>query len=186
MYKRQVPASLEIVFAGQIADYDTRILRLAVLRGLLTAVTVEPVTLVNAPMLAAGAGLAVSDWKTATSDDYRNKITLRSSCGHSLAGTLAGLRMEPRIVMVDDHDVEVPPSRHLLVVRNDDRPGMIGVVGTTVGNHGVNISNMALGRTKGGGSALMVLDTDGAVPQLAIDELRLLPGISGVDPIDEA
>jgi len=182
---RGVPATLEIAFAGQIADYDTGILRLAVLRGLLTAVTVEPVTLVNAPMLAAGAGLAVSDWKTATSDDYRNKITLRSSCGHSLAGTLAGLRMEPRIVMVDDHDVEVPPSRHLLVVRNDDRPGMIGVVGTTVGNHGVNISNMALGRTKGGGSALMVLDTDGAVPQLAIDELRLLPGISGVDPIDE-
>ncbi len=182
---RGAPATLEITFAGQIAEYDTRILQLSVLKGLLGAVTTEPVTFVNAPMLATGVGMAVSDWKTATSDDYRNKITLRSSCGHSLAGTLAGLRMEPRIVMVDDHDVEVPPSRHLLVVRNDDRPGMIGVVGTTVGNHGVNISNMALGRTKGGGSALMVLDTDGAVPQAAIDELRLLPGITGVDPIDE-
>jgi len=182
---RGAPATLEIAFAGQIAEYDTRILHLSVLKGLLGAVTTGPVTFVNAPMLAAEVGMAVSDWKTATSDDYRNKITLRSSCGHSLAGTLAGLRMEPRIVMVDDHDVEVPPSRHLLVVRNDDRPGMIGVVGTTVGNHGVNISNMALGRTKGGGSALMVLDTDGAVPQVVIDELRLLPGITGVDPIDE-
>ena len=182
---RGAPATLEIAFAGQIAEYDTRILQLSVLKGLLGAVTTEPVTFVNAPMLAEGVGMSVSDWKTATSDDYRNKITLRSSCGHSLAGTLAGLRMEPRIVMVDDHDVEVPPSRHLLVVRNDDRPGMIGVVGTTVGNHGVNISNMALGRTKGGGSALMVLDTDSAVPQAAIDQLRLLPGITGVDPIDE-
>lgn len=182
---RGAPATLEIAFAGQIAEYDTRILQLSVLKGLLAAVTAEPVTFVNASMLATDLGLVVSDWKTAASDDYRNKITLRSSCGHSLAGTLAGLRMEPRIVMVDDHDVEVPPSRHLLVVRNDDRPGMIGVVGTTVGNHGVNISNMALGRTKGGGSALMVLDTDGAVPQLAINELRLIPGISGVDPIDE-
>ncbi len=182
---RGVPATLEIAFAGQIAEYDTRILQLSILKGLLAAVTSEPVTFVNAPTLAASAGLVVTDWKNAASDDYRNKITLRSSCGHSLAGTLAGLRMEPRIVMVDDHDVEVPPSRHLLVVRNDDRPGMIGVVGTTVGNHGVNISNMALGRTKGGGSALMVLDTDGAVPQLVIDELRLIPGISGVDPIDE-
>ena len=182
---RGAPATLEIAFAGQIAEYDTRILYLSVLKGLLGAVTTGPVTFVNAPMLAVEVGMAVSDWKTATSDDYRNKITLRSSCGHSLAGTLAGLRMEPRIVMVDDHDVEVPPSRHLLVVRNDDRPGMIGVVGTTVGNHGVNISNMALGRTKGGGSALMVLDTDGAVPQVVIDELRLLPGITGVDPIDE-
>ncbi|MEQ1874703.1 MAG: phosphoglycerate dehydrogenase [Ilumatobacteraceae bacterium] len=182
---RGAPATLEIAFAGQIAEYDTRILQLSVLRGLLSAVTPEPVTFVNAPILAAGVGMTVSDWKTATSDDYRNKITLRSSCGHSLAGTLAGLRMETRIVMVDDHDVEVPPSRHLLVVRNDDRPGMIGAVGTTMGNYGVNISNMAVGRTKGGGSALMVLDTDSAVPQPVIDELRLLPGITGVDPIDE-
>lgn len=182
---RGAPATLEIAFAGQIAEYDTRILQLSVLKGLLGAVSTEPVTFVNAPTLAASVGMTVSDWKTATSDDYRNKITLRSSCGHSLAGTLAGLRMEPRIVMVDDHSVEVPPSRHLLLVRNDDRPGMIGVVGTTMGNYGVNISNMAVGRTKGGGSALMVLDTDGPVPQAAIDELRLLPGITGVDPIDE-
>lgn len=182
---RGTPATLEIAFAGQIAEYDTRILLLSVLKGLLGAVHDEPVTFVNAPMLAASVGMTVSDWKTAASDDYRNKITLRSSCGHSLAGTLAGLRMEPRIVMVDDHSVEVPPSRHLLLVRNDDRPGMIGVVGTTMGNYGVNISNMAVGRTKGGGSALMVLDTDSAVPPKAIEELRVLPGITGIDPIDE-
>ena len=180
------PASLDITFAGQIADYDTRILRLSVLKGLLGALSDEQVTFVNAPQLAEGLGLAVSETKTSTSEDYRNKITLRSACGHSLAGTLAGLRMEPRIVMVDDHEVEVPPSRHLLVVRNDDRPGMIGVVGTTLAAHSVNISNMALGRTKGGGSALMVLDTDGAVPHAAIDELRATAGITGVDPIDEA
>ena len=180
-----VPAELDVSFAGQIADYDTRILRLAVLKGLLGAACVEPVTYVNAPQLAKARNLFVSESKTTRSEDYRNKITLRSSCGHSLAGTLAGLRLEPRIVMVDDHSVEVPPSRHLLVVRNDDRPGMIGVVGTTLAAHDVNISNMALGRTQGGGSALMVLATDGAVPQHAIDELRAAPGITGVDPIDE-
>lgn len=180
-----VPSGIDIRIAGQIADYDTRILRLSVLKGLLGYRSEEAVTFVNAPQLADELGLKVTESKSAQSEDYRNKITLRSSCGHSLAGTLAGLRMEPRIVMVDDHEVEVPPSRHLLVVRNDDRPGMIGSVGTTLANHNVNISNMALGRAQTGGSALMVLDTDGAVPADAIAELRATAGITGVDPIDE-
>ena len=112
-------------------------------------------------------------------------ITLRSSCGHAIAGTLAGLRMEPRIVMVDDHMVEVPPSKHLLVVRNDDRPGMIGVLGTTLANHGVNIANMALGRARTGGSALMIVATDQSVPAAAIESLRTAAGITRVDHIDE-
>ena len=88
-------------------------------------------------------------------------------------------------MMVDDHLVEVPPSRHLLVVRNDDRPGMIGAVGTKLAASNVNISNMALGRSEQGGSALMVLDTEGPVPEASIAALRATPGITGVDPIDE-
>lgn len=181
-----VMATLDISFAGQIAGYDTRILRLAVLKGMFGYGASEAVTYVNAPQLAAAAGCVVTDSKTSHSEDYRNKITLRSSCGHSIAGTLAGLKMEPRIVMVDDHSVEVPPSRHLLVVRNDDRPGMIGAVGMTLATHAVNISNMALGRSASGGSALMVLDTEGRVPLDAIEELRATAGITAVDVIDEA
>jgi D-3-phosphoglycerate dehydrogenase / 2-oxoglutarate reductase len=179
-------ATLDITFAGLIAGYDTRILRLAVLKGLFGYRSTEPVTYVNAPQLAADAGCAVTDSKTSHSEDYRNKITLRSSCGHSIAGTLAGLKMEPRIVMVDDHAVEVPPSKHLLVLSNDDRPGMIGAVGTTLAAHGVNISNMALGKSATGGSALMVLDTEGRVPAAALDALRSTAGITAVDAIDEA
>ena len=106
-----VPVTLDITFAGQIAGYDTRILRLAVLKGLFGYASTDPVTYVNAPQLAAAAGCTITDSKTAYSEDYRNKISLRSSCGHTLAGTLAGLRMEPRIIMVDDHSVEVPPSK---------------------------------------------------------------------------
>ncbi len=179
------PSRLDVAFAGQIADYDTRILRLSVLKGFFGVINSEPVTFVNAPQLAEAAGCEVFETKTKRSDDYRNKITLRSACGHSLAGTLVGLRTEPRIVMVDDHSVEVPPSRHLLVVRNDDRPGMIGVVGTTLAQHQVNISNMSLGRDDRGGSALMILDTDGAIPSQAIEELRAVDGILEVRPIDE-
>jgi D-3-phosphoglycerate dehydrogenase len=180
-----IPGGIEITFAGQIADYDTRILRLAVLKGLVGSSTTEPVTYVNAPQLAHDANCTVSDSKTSFTEDYRSKITIRSSCGHSLAGTLAGLRGEPRIVMVDDHSVEVPPSRHLLVVRNDDRPGMIGAVGMTLASANINISNMALGRNARGASALMILDTEGPVPAEVIEKLRATPGIAGVDPIDE-
>ena len=156
-----------------------------VLKGMLTGAPGPSVTFVNAPQLAEQMGCVVTDSKSVESSDYRNMITLRSTCGHSLAGTLAGLRGEPRIVMVDDHDVEVPPSRHLLVVRNDDRPGMIGVVGTTLGAHGVNIANMALGRTPNDTSALMVIASDQPVPSAVLDALRATPGITGVDPIAE-
>lgn len=181
-----IPATMDITFAGQIAGYDTRILRLAVLKGLFGYRATDPVTYVNAPQLAAEKGCAVTDMKTSHSEDYRSKITLRSSCGHSIAGTIAGLRMEPRIVMVDDHAVEVPPSRHLLVVRNDDRPGMIGLVGMTMAKHEVNVSNMALGKSETGASALMVLDADGPIPSAVLHDLRIAPGILAVDAIDEA
>jgi D-3-phosphoglycerate dehydrogenase / 2-oxoglutarate reductase len=182
---RGVPATIEVLFQGQIADYDSRIVRLSVLKGLLGAATGTQVTYVNAPQIAAEQGLSVSESKTSLSQDYRSKITLRSSCGHSLSGTLAGLKMEPRIVMVDEHQVEVAPSKNLLVVRNDDRPGMVGVVGMSLANHGINISNMALGRSFQGGSALMVVATDTAVSDAALAELRAKDGITGLDTVTD-
>ena len=77
--------------------------------------------------------------------DYVNLVTVRGG-GHSIAGTLVGLRGEPRIVMVDDHIVEVPPARHMLVVRNDDRPGHDRRRRHRAGQAGVNIADMAVGR----------------------------------------
>jgi D-3-phosphoglycerate dehydrogenase / 2-oxoglutarate reductase len=180
-----VPSRIDVDYEGQIADYDTRILTLSVLKGLMQAATGEQVTYVNAPGLAEARGLVVADTKSPTPRDYRNLITIRSSCGHSLAGTLAGLRGEPRIVMVDDHEVEVPPSKHLLIVRNDDRPGMIGMVGSLLGTAGVNIADMAIGRARAGGGALMAIASDGTVPADVVAALRATSGITGVDVIAE-
>src|SRR4029453_15713080 len=87
-----------------------------------------------------------------------NLITLRAGA-HALAGTIAGRRGEPRIVMVDDHATDLPPAATMLVVRNDDRPGMIGAVGTVLGDAGINIADMDVGRSAQPGSALMVLAT---------------------------
>jgi D-3-phosphoglycerate dehydrogenase len=104
---------------------------------------------------------------------------------HSIAGTLSGLRGEPRIVMLDGHEIELPPARNMLVVRNEDRPGMIGVVGTVLGHAGVNIPDFHVGHSPTGEAALMVFSTDQPVPAQVVDELRASPGIVEVHTISE-
>jgi D-3-phosphoglycerate dehydrogenase len=103
--------------------------------------------------------------------------------GHNLAGTLVGLDGEARLVTVDDHRVDVPPANHMLVVRTDDRPGMIGKVGTIVGEAGVNIADMDVGQAASGASAMMVLATSEPVPVEVSDTLRSVEGIVSVDTL---
>jgi D-3-phosphoglycerate dehydrogenase len=156
---------------------------LSVLKGLFAAGTAEPVSYVNAPQLAAERGLEVRETSTVTAHDYVNLVSLRSG-DHSVAGTLTGPRTEPRLVMMDDHVVEVPPAPHMVVVRNDDRAGMVGVVGTILGEAQVSISSMAVGPSATGNTALMVLSTDRTVPDDALIALRGAAGISDVHTIE--
>ena len=90
------------------------------------------------------------------SADYVNLITI-SGGGHSMSGTLAGRRSEHRIVLIDDHTFDVPPADHMLMVTNDDRPGVIGTVGTLLGDAGVNIADMDVGRADEAGTAVMLI-----------------------------
>jgi D-3-phosphoglycerate dehydrogenase len=171
-----LPDRLDIEYQGALAGYDTRILTLSILKGLFAAGTEEPVSYVNAPQLAEERGLEVRESTTTSARDFVNLITL-SGPDHAVAGTLAGVRAEPRIVMVDDHTVEVPPARHMLVVRNDDRPGMIGVVGLALGEAGVSISSMAVGPSAHASTALMVLSTDRPTPADVLERLARADGI---------
>jgi len=179
-----LPGAIEISYEGQLADYDTRILTLAVLKGLLRLASEEPVSYVNAPQLATERGVEVRETKSSSARDYVNLVSIRGG-EHSVAGTLAGLRGEPRIVMLDDHTIDIPPARHMLVVRNEDRPGMAGLVMSAVGDAGVNISDIHLGRSPAGEAALMVLSTDQPVSPTVIDHLRAEAGIVRVHPISE-
>ncbi|MFM8530199.1 MAG: phosphoglycerate dehydrogenase, partial [Ilumatobacteraceae bacterium] len=137
----KLPPQLEISLEGEIGEYDSRILTLSVLKGFFGAVSDEPVTFVNAPQLAKSAGVEVRETSSRESHDFVNLVTLRGG-GHSIAGPLTGRRSEPRLVMIEDHTTDVPPADDMLVVRNDDRPGVIGLVGTVLGNAGVNIDDM--------------------------------------------
>lgn len=171
----QTPESLEISYEGRLADYDCSVLTLSVLKGVLTTFFDEPVSFVNAPQLAQERGLVVREVKSAELVDHVNLVALRGKVGDRevhVAGTLAGRTEQPRIVGILDHIVDVPPSRHMLVVRNEDVPGVIGRVGTILGDAGVNIADMEVGRGPGGEHALMVISTDSDVGDDVVDVLR--------------
>ena len=175
----QVPTQLDISTEGDIAQYDNRILTLSVLKGFFGAIHDEPVTYVNAPQMAQAAGVEVRELASRESQEFVNLLTLRGG-GHSIAGTLTGRRGEHRLVMIEDHTTDIPPAETMLVVRNDDRPGVIGVVGTILGDAGVNINDMDVGRSPQPGSALMVIATSGSVPDDVLGAIRSSPGIVSV------
>lgn len=169
---------LEVEASGEIGAYDTRIITLAAMKGLLGRFTAESITYVNAPVIATQRNLVVREKRRddVAHQDYVNLITLRSGV-HNISGTLAGRRREARIVTIDDHLSDVPPARFMLIVRNDDRPGVIGRVGTVLGDAGVNIDNMDVGKTPKAGSAMMLIATASPTPTAVVDQLRKVPGI---------
>ncbi len=172
--------TLEVAYEGEIADYDCRVLTLGVLKGVLGAVVDEPVSFVNAPQLAESRGMKVRETTSSSALDYVNLITLRGRVGDRsvhVAGTLFGKRAVPRIVGIDDHSVDLPPSSHMLVVRNADEPGRIGRVGSILGDAGVNIADMDVGTNAEGAAALMAISTYSAVGSDVVERLRSEPGV---------
>jgi len=175
----ELPNELEICCEGEIAGYDTRILQLAALKGFFGAISDEPVTYVNAPQRAQEHGVEVRDVCSATSADFVNLVSLRGG-GHSISGTLSGPRSAQRIVNIDGTPFDVPPVDYMVVIQNDDRPGVIGTVGTLLGDAGVNISDMDVSRVPGSDTAVMLIAPSDRVPAEVLDGLRAAPGITSV------
>jgi D-3-phosphoglycerate dehydrogenase len=181
------PETVDVNFEGAIADYDCRVLTLSVLKGLLSPVVDEPVTFVNAPQLAEERGVTVRTTSSASARDYVNLVTVRGIADGRpthVAGTLYGKSDSPRIVGFDEHIVDLPPSSHMLVVRNDDVPGVIGMVGTILGAAGVNIEDMDVGRSASGAAAMMAISTGAAVPPEVVADLRSRAGILDAKAIE--
>ncbi len=175
---------LEIEYEGELAAGDTRILTLSLLKGFFGVGSADPVSYVNAPQLAQERGMEVRETKSTTAHEYVNLVKVRGG-DHGIAGSLFGLRGEPRIVMIDDHDVELPLAANLLVVRNDDRVGMMALVTSAVADAGVNIADMRLGRAPSGGTALAAITSDEAFPDEIRDRLGDQPGILDVRIVNQ-
>jgi D-3-phosphoglycerate dehydrogenase len=154
---------IDIMTVGALSELDTRIVRTAALKGLLTRATDEAVNFVNADFLAEQRGIRVSETKRPETHDYVSMLALRSTTPHGpveIGAALIGKNDEPRIVTLFGYDIELAPAKHMAVFRYPDRPGMIGKVGTILGGEGINIGAMQVGRTEEGGQALMVLTVD--------------------------
>lgn len=178
-----LPDRLELEFWGRIGDHDPAIARLAVLRGLLATAHRTNVTYVNAPHLAERAGLQTVTHSHIAPRDFRNEVVVRGG-ETELVGTLLGVRGDPSIVKVNGLATNVRPARHMVMITNEDRPGVVGSVGTILGRSGVNIADMVVDRSAGAtDSSLIVLSTDRHVGSDLAQRLRDAPGVLRVTVI---
>jgi len=175
------PADLEVIYQGEIAGSGTKILTLCALKGLLISTGHVSASFVNAPQMAEDHNLTFGEVSTHESPEYVNVITVRSG-DHAVSGSLmtVGTRVETRIVNVDGHSVEIAPASSMLVVRNNDRPGMIGLVGVALGEAGISITSMAVGPDQKSGTALMVMSTASPTPTSVVEKLRSTHGIGDI------
>jgi D-3-phosphoglycerate dehydrogenase len=168
-------------FRGRIAANDTRLLGIAVLVGVLSGNTEEPVNLVNAPQMAEERGIELSETSDSAGGDFTELVTVWLGSGDSaveVSGTGVGPRNEPYLVSVWGESFYLPFAEHLAVFRYADRPGMIGRVGTVFGEEGVNIISAAVGAEAGGDRAVMALTTDAPVRAETIAKILQLDGFT--------
>ena len=165
-------ASVEVTVAGAIAERDPEILARAVLGGLLDPVTAERVNLVNARLVAAERGIHVSVSKEEETSGYKSLLTVAVEARggrKALAGTV--FDGQPRIVRMRDLKIEFTPEGYILVLSYEDRPGVVGAIGTLLGRRNINIAAMHVGRRVRRGRAIVVLILDEDLTQEQLDEV---------------
>lgn len=175
-----LPEILTVRVAGRVGGAgEVRPISLAVLKGALSAVTARTVTYVNAPALAEEHGMVVDQEASDVAEDYQSVISVRGGVGgREVSVSATRTRKGPTLVEIMGHDVELPVSERMLIVRNADVPGVIGRLGSFLGDLGVNIANMVVGRAPGtGDAAMMGLNLDHLLTDGQLDELRRLEGI---------
>jgi D-3-phosphoglycerate dehydrogenase len=170
---------VNIRYTGEEIARGTAPLTLYVLTGVLQTFMEEAVNTVNAPYLAKQRGIVLNESTSRATEDYANLVTVElvTDKGRGTAsGTIFG-RNNPRIVRIDDVSLEAIPEGHILVFTNRDTPGVIGRVGTILGNNGINIAGIQLGRTAPKEDAVAVLNVDQRVSEEVLEELRALPNL---------
>jgi D-3-phosphoglycerate dehydrogenase len=173
------PSPLEIVYEGDLANLDTRILTSAVLEGVLRGRVEEPVNVVNATSLADERGIEWIETSTPRARDYTNRLTLRAG-EVSLGGTTVGTTSRPRLVEAFGRDIDIELAPHIGIFRYLDIPGQIGRVGTILGLANVNIASMAVARSRSEGGAVMAVTVDSPV---SAEVLREIVAVDGFDEV---
>jgi D-3-phosphoglycerate dehydrogenase / 2-oxoglutarate reductase len=172
-------AELEVALFGRIADVDPRLITAGALTGLLEKRLAMPVNEVNATTLAQRQGIAVREVRSQEARDYLSLVELRAKTGTastSVGGTLLG-ESHPRLICIDDYHVEAVPEGCLIFTRHDDRPGVVGALGSILGRENINISRMQVGIAEGRPDAIALVSVSAPLPPAALEEVRAMPAI---------
>jgi D-3-phosphoglycerate dehydrogenase / 2-oxoglutarate reductase len=176
---------ITIEYQGDASRINTAPVSIAAIKGFLSPMLEETVNFVNAPVIAKERGIEVKEIKSSDEGDYQNMVALRVKAKDKesyFAGTLFS-KKDPRIVNIDNFKVEIMPEGELLFMYNNDKPGVIGNIGTLLGKNRINIARMHFGRETQGGKAISVVSIDTHASPQIIEEIKKLPNILSVKQI---
>jgi len=174
-----------VEYSGEVANLKLEPMTLAALKGLLAPTLQENVNYVNAPIIAKDRGIEIKISKSGDTSEYTSLVTIKVKAGGkdiSISGTLNS-KKEPRIIQVDNFPMEMVPEGDMLVLMNNDKPGVIGGIGTFLGQNGINIARMQFGREKQGGLAMSVVSTDSPISDSLLAQVQQLPNVLSVKQI---
>ena len=179
---------VNLSYRGEISSKDTKILTSSLCAGLLEGVVDDEANVINAEVLCKERGIRLSEERSAETTSFSSSMTVTvSGEGKDLAigGTLFGSDM-PRLFRLNEHRLEAYMDGNMLIFEHQDRPGVIGSLGSALGQHNINIAQMSVGRTlqEPDGKAIGVLNLDSNVPAAAIEEILKFDGIDAVNPIN--
>jgi len=170
--------NVEVTFYGDMGGLPTAPITRAVVKGLMTPLLTDPVNEVNAPSLAAARGIKVVETHEAAQANHSCPISVRARFAngeHTICGSV--LDGVAHIVHIDGYRVDILPTGNMIVTAHHDQPGMIGKVGTLLGEHKINIAGMNVGREDSGGRAIMVLLVDDPISEELMGNIRAIPGM---------
>lgn len=180
----EAPGQVTVGFGGEAANLNAEPVVAMVLEGLLSGFLDEALNFVNAPFIARERGIKVIETRSRESADYVDTLTVAvetPSGSHQVAGAVSGRAL--RLVRIDGFRVEAVPEGYFLMLHNRDVPGVVGAVGTILGQAGINIGGLELGRDRAGGTALSLVAVDGPVPNMVVEQLKTLPAITSASLI---
>ena len=181
---KQPATRMRVEYSGEIGDYDCSLLTATMLTAFLGRFSGERVNPVNARAVASAHGIAVVEQRGARASEFANLITLHASGDRgstTVGGTL--LLQEPHIVRFDNFRIDLVPRGTFLMSWHADRPGVIGAIGTLLGERNINIASMQVGRDRPRGDAVMILSVDDPIPEAIQTEIRRIPGMADIQTV---
>ena len=181
----EAPSQVTVGFAGEAADLNAKPIIASVLKGLLSGFLDQELNYVNAPYIAHERGITVAETRSRETADYINTlaVSVRTAKGtHEVVGAVFG-NHALRLIRIDGYPIEAAPEGYFLMLLNRDVPGVVGAVGTMLGQSGINIAGLELGRDRAGGMALSLVEIDGPVPAAVMEKLKTIPAITSASLI---